>query len=522
MSEYGFENVNMSEIDRIYNIGLTDSVFSQIMRMKLNHVFVNEMIFKLKQDVIKNSDVLRESWEKQLRVIMRHVWCGGFGVSINMKEMRRLRFIESVVSSCSDLNEIFDKIKKRYKYKQEVSEYITDLNFTQPWAPIGAEPDDGLWKDEVKEEDECYVEALNVSRLIVYVKRDWTSTQKYVYFVPVETLNRRTMYVRIRNAFTLCDDTDFTVSRIAQLLPLMHLEQKARQCYEVSIASRAAPHVAFETDSKPTHGFDMDEEIQNHMDSSRVEALPKVIRDGYQREIDGLDVAVTTRRALKPYVPDQNAGVPLQSYNVPKGLKIAKHPEAHEPMYFKEITQMRWEDGFGLFEIPLGLLSIYNLYMKKDTGLLQNSGSTYSVDSLHYKMFQDGNVRFSSMLTAYVSACIFYSTSERVLDKAALKIADIDEIQTFETAINHVDPSSDAVHVTMSMSIEIEKIISMVSSEIMKWDAGISIIAKKMHMDAEAFNKKRPRDLGQLVGIQENDNESKPPAPKKKKTKSKK
>lgn len=500
MSQYGFDSVDMDEAMKLNMLGTKDPIISQIMRMKLNHVFVNEMIFTRKDTAHKDSEMLRESWEKQLRVIMRNVWSNGFGVCVNMQEMRRLRSIDKMVRESQDVPELFRRLHAKYKFRAEPTEIVTDLNFLQMWSEIGAEPDDGLWDDEQTIEDDCFAEALNIAQLEVFCKRDWSSTQKFVYFIPMMMPNHTTVHVRVRNAFTICDDMDGMTSRVAQLVPSLMLERKTRECYEISISSRAAPYVAFETDQKAKGDFDVDEEVQNNLDVNRTNAVPRDIRGSYEHEVDGIDTVVATRRALKPYVPERDPNVPVQSYSVPKNMKIGRHPEAHEPAYYNEVSEMRWKEGFGVMEIPLGLLSIYSLHMKKGQGIMSNGGATFSIDSIHYRLFQESNGKLASILTAYINKVIGHSMIERVATNNALQMweSDAEEIDSQIAQRNLV---ADIVQVNMPKNLEPDKILSLIASGMLKYDAGIALFAKATHIDPSSLSETRPKNLEQLVGI---------------------
>jgi hypothetical protein len=500
MGQYGYQSININNISMLYNTGISDPMISQIMRMKLNHVFVNPMMFTNNGNEYKHSDILRESWEEQLKIIMRHVWCCGFGACINKYESRRLRNIESIIHSTKDINNIWEQIKKKYKItKLPHTEIISDLNFLQNWANIGAEPDDGLWLDEYIESDEGYGESLYLSQLLIFAKKDWSSNDKYVYFIPIMTQNGRTFYVRIRNVFTLKDDgnrnsNNIIMSRVSQLLPAINLQKKSQQCYEVSMSSRAAPNIPFETDTKGKNDFDIDMEIQNNTEIGRIDVLPRNIRGDNQREIDNLDVLVTTKRIMRPYQDEKDPNVPIQSYNVPKGLKIGKQPESHDPTYFNEVSQMLWVEGFGLFEIPQGLISMYSLHTNKaleTTGDLK--GKTLSIDSLPYRLFQESNDRLAKIFISYMNKVIGYSMIKPISQKVA-KDLEIDQI-------DQIDVDSNVLQVMMPKNPDADKILSLMAAGILKYEIGIQMLAKALGIDVGCFNKQQPKDLEQLVGI---------------------
>jgi len=509
MKNNGFDQMNMGELNYLYNTGITNPYISQIMRMKLNHVFVNAMSFTKSGNLLKCSESLRNSWETQMKIIVRYMWCIGFGASINKRESKRLRFIEQIVRTSKSLNEVWKRIGEKYKIKEIVSNnyVVSDLNFLRDWKANGAEPDDGLWKeknskkeeksmsfDEQQEEDSLFFEALNISNLVVYIQDSWSNQYiKHVFFVPMRLDNNKTVFVRIRNVFILKDDTINTngigvISRVSLLLPKLELDKKTNQYLEVSMRSRAIPNIPFEADSKHKNDWEPDVEVQNRLDSNQREAINLFNRDGF-RENDALNMPIPHSN-----MHDEDSNLPSNVYKVPKGLKVSKQQEAHEPTNLLNIQSDLITSVFNVFEVPIGLMSIYSLYLSKDQGLLgKTAGKTFSIDSIHYVLWEQGKDSLSDFMIKYIMDCIGHSTINPV-SWDAIKDIDVDQIE-------QVDVDQNFIVVTMPKILELDKLISLVSSGYMKFEPGMEQVAKRLRIDRNVLTDKMPKDVEQLVGI---------------------
>lgn len=522
MAAYGFQSILPPSVSGLFMEGISDTLISQIMRMKLQHVFSNTMIFTLKNSVSSHpkSELLRQNWESQLNLIMRFMWCCGFGACINKSEVRRLRIIQSIINKTNDLGEMWKMVKKAYpKVEVNESEFISDMNFTTEWATVGAEPDNGMWDDEYEEDDEGMVSAVDIAECLVYSKKDWIGTTKYAYWIPMMNTNSRMIYVRMRNVFTLRDDDcrvpgGEIVSRISRLIEDLELERKSRKCYETSMSSRSAPSVPFETVEKH-RGLQISEEYQNSASSDRTDAKPREVRGDFEREVDGIEVHQTTKRILMPYRKEKDPRVPAQYYNVPDGMKIGKQTDAQDPTFFIETLHMRRSRIYAAFDIPESVVGLYSLQESKDFSTVGGlGGKTLSIGSLPWKLFTDANDRLAQELTTFMNLVMGYSKIRPVIHKMADKLSDDDDVSKVED----FDIDASVLQVMMPKTPSLDQVMSLISSGIMKYTSGVEIIAKIMSIDPSCFNMKEPPNLEQLVGIKPPEKGTKPPK-KKQKTK---
>lgn len=552
MSDYGYGLFSCDDVAHWHAFARRDSMTHSIMQLKMNLMLRNRISFighvereyeqtrspKRRRfaglsrvpengpSEINNSDVLTESWRAQLREILFSAWSTGIGASITAREARRLRALEAIVLSADSPAEAWNAIHSHSKSEQRLQRAqkafqrchaIDDGNWERGMADVGQElpDDDNVWFDSTRtpqsepdnEEDDLRVEAVHLDRCLVFYKRGATGCIRFLYWLPIMCA-KQTVFLRIRNVFTFIDsrpgDDGRVVSRVTRAQPEFQLEETNRLAYSKAVQVMAFPYVPL---LRPELKQGYDDDDQDLALSRYTEASMPVPRDDPPpknslealRRYDNLNEFPAPERRARA-AAGAPPTFPFNAVDLPPGWTVAKAPDSHAPPSFVDCFQLRRSRLFQEFDMPEGVIGMYSLQESKDFSSIGGlGGKTMSTESLPWRLLNDSTEQLTIGVCEYVNAILGYSTNERRIRLAAKEA--ISNVEQGKPAAG-LDPDKHAIKMTMVRKQESEQVIPLMTAGIMKWDAGLLMLAERMGVDPSVFHAQPQLTLEQLAGVQ--------------------